>query len=230
MSQQKKKSSTRRITFSPFSKKQTKMGCSSSGSKTSDRKSDIHIDMLCKVQECIEHSVDKPSSFAIRRQQQRAQIPSIGSLQNRKIYHRMLLGRVDRMGFTKDTYEDERSLDLVKERADPDFDPSLTLDEDQFFNWRGCSNGLVLAAAVSVLLGLFLALPVGLSVSKYMDYAQNGQSPVLVKPGGRLLIDPDTPIHERTRTSMEGETWHLVFSDEFNTPGRTFYPGEDPFW
>ena len=22
----------------------------------------------------------------------------------------------------------------------------------------------------------------------------------------------------------------LVFSDEFNTDGRTFYPGDDPFW
>jgi len=22
----------------------------------------------------------------------------------------------------------------------------------------------------------------------------------------------------------------LVFSDEFETPGRTFYPGDDPFW
>ena len=22
----------------------------------------------------------------------------------------------------------------------------------------------------------------------------------------------------------------LVFSDEFNTDGRTFYPGEDPYW
>lgn len=22
----------------------------------------------------------------------------------------------------------------------------------------------------------------------------------------------------------------LQFSDEFNTPGRTFYPGDDPYW
>lgn len=22
----------------------------------------------------------------------------------------------------------------------------------------------------------------------------------------------------------------LVFSDEFNTDGRTFYPGDDPYW
>lgn len=25
--------------------------------------------------------------------------------------------------------------------------------------------------------------------------------------------------------TQTGETWELVFSDEFNTPGRSFYPG-----
>ena len=29
---------------------------------------------------------------------------------------------------------------------------------------------------------------------------------------------------------MGGEEWDLVFSDEFNTDGRSFYPGDDPFW
>lgn len=27
-----------------------------------------------------------------------------------------------------------------------------------------------------------------------------------------------------------GEDLVLVFSDEFNKDGRTFYPGDDPFW
>lgn len=27
-----------------------------------------------------------------------------------------------------------------------------------------------------------------------------------------------------------GNTWDLVFSDEFNTEGRTFYDGDDPYW
>ena len=26
------------------------------------------------------------------------------------------------------------------------------------------------------------------------------------------------------------DEWDLVFSDEFNIAGRTFYPGDDPFW
>jgi beta-glucanase (GH16 family) len=44
------------------------------------------------------------------------------------------------------------------------------------------------------------------------------------------LIDPDTPEDARTRKSHSGKKQKLVFSDEFNTPGRTFYDGDDPFF
>jgi len=44
------------------------------------------------------------------------------------------------------------------------------------------------------------------------------------------LIDPDTPESAKTRTSHNGKTQKLVFSDEFNTAGRTFYDGDDPFF
>ncbi|ODO06113.1 glucosidase [Cryptococcus wingfieldii CBS 7118] len=45
------------------------------------------------------------------------------------------------------------------------------------------------------------------------------------------LIDPDTPPEAYTHMSAEtGEEWELVFSDEFNQEGRTFNPGDDPFW
>jgi len=45
------------------------------------------------------------------------------------------------------------------------------------------------------------------------------------------LIDPDTPADAQTHKSVEdGTDWQLVFSDEFNVEGRTFYPGDDPFW
>ena len=27
-----------------------------------------------------------------------------------------------------------------------------------------------------------------------------------------------------------GQEMQLVFSDEFNVEGRTFYPGDDPYW
>lgn len=45
------------------------------------------------------------------------------------------------------------------------------------------------------------------------------------------LIDKDTPQDVYTKTSyIDGSTLELVFSDEFNTDGRTFYPGDDPYW
>ena len=63
------------------------------------------------------------------------------------------------------------------------------------------------------------------------------------------LIDSDTPQAAYTRTGFDGQEYKLVFSDEvsflglfllvvlltrcfgqFNTPGRTFWPGDDPFW
>jgi beta-glucanase (GH16 family) len=47
----------------------------------------------------------------------------------------------------------------------------------------------------------------------------------------RALIDPDTPQAARSRPALNGGgDMELVFSDEFNTDGRTFYPGDDPFW
>jgi Beta-glucan synthesis-associated protein SKN1/KRE6/Sbg1 len=33
-----------------------------------------------------------------------------------------------------------------------------------------------------------------------------------------------------THQGADGQTYSLVFSDEFETPGRTFWPGDDPYW
>ncbi|CAL3965426.1 unnamed protein product [Diplocarpon coronariae] len=45
------------------------------------------------------------------------------------------------------------------------------------------------------------------------------------------LIDPDTPASAKTRQStFDDSILQLVFSDEFNQPNRTFYPGDDPYW
>jgi beta-glucanase (GH16 family) len=44
------------------------------------------------------------------------------------------------------------------------------------------------------------------------------------------LIDPDTPKSAMSRTSYTGKKQKLVFSDEFNTDGRTFYDGDDPYF
>ncbi|KDN37556.1 hypothetical protein RSAG8_10073, partial [Rhizoctonia solani AG-8 WAC10335] len=56
----------------------------------------------------------------------------------------------------------------------------------------------------------------------------SGQVPEL---GNFGLIDRDTPESAYYHTSFnDGSEWELVFSDEFNTDGRTFYPGDDPYW
>lgn len=44
------------------------------------------------------------------------------------------------------------------------------------------------------------------------------------------LVDPDTPESALTRLANDGTNWTLVFSDEFNAEGRTFYDGDDQFW
>ena len=46
----------------------------------------------------------------------------------------------------------------------------------------------------------------------------------------KALIDPDTPDSAQTKKSVDGKTLKLVFSDEFNQDGRTFYEGDDPFF
>ncbi|SCU83156.1 LAFA_0D02058g1_1 [Lachancea sp. 'fantastica'] len=44
------------------------------------------------------------------------------------------------------------------------------------------------------------------------------------------LVDPDTPDNAKSFTAKDGSSWPLVFSDEFNAEGRTFYEGDDQFW
>ena len=52
-----------------------------------------------------------------------------------------------------------------------------------------------------------------------------GQVPVLA----RALVDNDTPESAKTRTGFDGQKYTLVYSDEFEEAGRTFYPGDDPY-
>ncbi|KAF8648209.1 hypothetical protein AX16_006348 [Volvariella volvacea WC 439] len=58
----------------------------------------------------------------------------------------------------------------------------------------------------------------------------SGQIPDMTGNWG--LIDKDTPASAYTKPSFmdPNEDLVLVFSDEFNDDGRTFYPGDDPFW
>jgi hypothetical protein len=57
-----------------------------------------------------------------------------------------------------------------------------------------------------------------------------GQVPQII--GNFGLIDQDTPKSAYTIASRaDGHTpLQLIFSDEFNKDGRSFYPGDDPYW
>ncbi|TFK60546.1 beta-glucan synthesis-associated [Pluteus cervinus] len=105
------------------------------------------------------------------------------------------------------------------------------------FPWRGIANVSVLATLILALLFLFIFYPVW---TFYHDRAINeaidgnilingtGQAPVLFQMPN--LIDPETPDDAKSRPGFDGNEYTLVFSDEFNTEGRTFYPGDDPYW
>ena len=58
----------------------------------------------------------------------------------------------------------------------------------------------------------------------------SGQVPQM--SGDIGLIDIATPQSVYTKPSFAdpSQQWELVFSDEFNVDGRTFYPGDDPYW
>ena len=52
-----------------------------------------------------------------------------------------------------------------------------------------------------------------------------------IMEGRFSLIDKDTPQDVYTKISpYDDRQLQLVFSDEFNVDGRTFWPGDDPFW
>lgn len=67
--------------------------------------------------------------------------------------------------------------------------------------------------------------------SQYEPWANvNNKSYPLLENVRKGLIDPDTPQNAQSRQGVDGKTYKLVFSDEFNAQNRSFWPGDDPFW
>ncbi|KAF9257516.1 glycoside hydrolase family 16 protein [Marasmius fiardii PR-910] len=119
-------------------------------------------------------------------------------------------------------------------------DPIRDRRQDLYFNpfsARGWGNVIVLFALIAGLVMLFAGYPIivwwrtAVPVRNGFNLGginASGQIPVL--PGVRGLLDPDTPPSAFTRAGHDGQKYNLVFSDEFNTDGRTFYAGDDPYW
>ncbi|KZP16772.1 glycoside hydrolase family 16 protein [Athelia psychrophila] len=107
------------------------------------------------------------------------------------------------------------------------------------FTGRGLSNLGCIFVLVASILTLFAGYPIITYFTKknlsslggYNLGGINGTGQVPSMAGNWGLIDKDTPSSALTSTSYgDGSEWQLVFSDEFNTEGRTFYPGDDPYW
>lgn len=122
--------------------------------------------------------------------------------------------------------EEEARLD--KQRFKLDFQ---NMDKKSFGGW---------SALIVLFLGIiavFIVLPV-LTYSNVIDYTKSTDVIELLSPYRypqlsairTSLVDPDTPSDALTTKSTKGDTWELVFSDEFNANGRTFYSGDDQFW
>ncbi|KDR75899.1 hypothetical protein GALMADRAFT_68215, partial [Galerina marginata CBS 339.88] len=101
---------------------------------------------------------------------------------------------------------------------------------------RGVGNVGFLSLLIAGVLTLFIVYPVttfsGYRKSDKGIVSSNATGQIPQIPGNHGLIDEDTPREVYTRTSWyDSQTeMQLVFSDEFNTDGRSFYSGDDPYW
>lgn len=121
-------------------------------------------------------------------------------------------------------------------------DPNEKEQRDcNIFTKRGFMNVGGLAFFAIGLLVLFIGYPVLTFVDKMTKPERTPctdnplciagkESEPLLSNLRQGLIDPDTPKSAMSRTSYSGKKQKLVFSDEFNTDGRTFYDGDDPYF
>ncbi|KAG6885189.1 hypothetical protein C0993_004973 [Termitomyces sp. T159_Od127] len=138
-------------------------------------------------------------------------------------------------------------LDDAIDEEDKDFDWKTTYDSERSLSLRGFINIAALILLLSALLCLFVMYPI------YRHYNDNGVTELIVgntrinstgqassfdiDPRSQILmfpslvgIDPTTPQEALFRRNEDGVSYRLVFSDEFNTDGRSFHKDEDPFW
>ncbi|KAF8976990.1 beta-glucan synthesis-associated [Cyathus striatus] len=121
-------------------------------------------------------------------------------------------------------------------------DPTRDRKSDRggaIFTLRGLANLGCLFILAAGMLVLFAGYPIISTLTKKLQSNQGGfnlggtnaTGQIAEMAGNFGLIDSDTPKDAYTKTSVQtGEELTLVFSDEFNVDGRTFYPGDDPYW
>lgn len=133
---------------------------------------------------------------------------------------------------------DTKDPDLDDALHNPDPIRDAVLDRSfTIFSARGWMNASALVLLVGGLLTLFAGYPI---ITFYRTHKPphagfnlggiNGTGQIPVLPGLPSMIDADTDPSVYTRTGTDGKKYNLVFSDEFNIDGRTFWPGDDPYW
>ncbi|KAH7104836.1 beta-glucan synthesis-associated [Auriculariales sp. MPI-PUGE-AT-0066] len=104
---------------------------------------------------------------------------------------------------------------------------------------RAIWNLIALLVIALALISLFVIIPLAdyygnakrrEAIVSNIRVNSTGQVPEIPTAPQRDPVDPDTPQEARTHNGYDGQNYKLVFSDEFNKDGRTFLPGEDPFW
>jgi len=107
------------------------------------------------------------------------------------------------------------------------------------WNKRGMMNIGGLIFVTLGILALFIAYPVLTFTRKIInppktncqtDASCLSDKVALLQNVRTGLVDPDTPSSAMSKTSHDGTKLNLVFSDEFNKDGRTFYEGDDPYF
>ncbi|KAL0243411.1 hypothetical protein I308_105377 [Cryptococcus tetragattii IND107] len=120
----------------------------------------------------------------------------------------------------------------------PDSNKDLSYDRGTIFTARGFLNVGCLFMLILCLVTLFAGYPIITHLTEtpiktngaYNIGGINSTGQVPLISNIPSAIDNDTPQEAYTRTGFDGKTYNLVFSDEFEKEGRTFFPGDDPFW
>jgi len=157
-------------------------------------------------------------------------------------------GILTERGFVPYAYDP--TMDEMDPADEEDFlhDPKQKFIPELRASWRGVANSGSLMALITFIVCLFLVYPVTRS---FLDDPRNvaivmntrinssGQAVDLSPPIDKrnqvpiilgMEIDPSTPLSEKTTSGPDNIVYELVFSDEFEVEGRTFYQGDDRFW
>ncbi|KAK9451028.1 beta-glucanase, GH16 family [Limtongia smithiae] len=134
---------------------------------------------------------------------------------------------------------------FIEEKEDDDYLHNPDMIDSSMRKWyeldrRGAGGLFSFTFMVAGAIAVFILLPVltftghvstgsGKTVT-YVESALTDYSYDTLKAVRTSMIDPDTPEDVYEIKNRYNETLKLVFSDEFNKDGRTFYPNDDQFW